>query len=45
MLVYEKRQKRPLKILATPEEIQEKGASAFTFDAKKDEHYRLVDYR
>lgn len=44
MLVYEKRLKRPLKILATPEEVtQEK--EKLLFDAKKEEHYKLVDYR
>ncbi len=44
MLVYEKRLKRPLKILATPEEIQEKKDSLL-FDEKKEEHYKLIDYR
>jgi hypothetical protein len=44
MLVYEKRLKRPLKILATPEEIQVKKDSLL-FDEKKEEHYKLIDYR
>lgn len=44
MLVYEKRQKRPLKILATPEEVQTKKESLL-YDEKKEEHYKLIDYR
>jgi ubiquitin carboxyl-terminal hydrolase 34 len=44
MLVYEKRQKRPLKILATPEEV-ETNKDQLLFDAKKEEHYKLIDYR
>jgi hypothetical protein len=45
MLVYERRQKRPLKILATPEEVAEQGKEKFQYDAKKEEHYKLIDYR
>lgn len=44
MLVYEKRLKRPLKILATPEEVQAKKEQLL-FDEKKEEHYKLIDYR
>ena len=44
MLVYEKRQKRPLKILATPEEVAEKKEDIL-YDAKKEEHYKLIDYK
>ncbi len=40
MLVYEKRQKRPLKILATPEEI-ETNKEKLLHDPKKDEYYKL----
>jgi hypothetical protein len=41
MLVYERRKKRPIKILAAPEEPKDD----MTYDAKKEEHYKLVDYR
>ena len=44
MLVYERRKKKPLKILATPEEI-ETNKEKLSFDAKKEEYYKLVDYR
>lgn len=44
MLIYEKRQKRPLKILATPEEVEE-NKEKFHYDPKKEEHYKLIDYR
>ena len=44
MLVYEKRQKRPLKILASPSEV-ELNKNELLYDAKKDEHYKLIDYR
>ena len=44
MLIYEKRQKRPLKILATPEEIAQ-NKDQFIHDPKKDEYYKMVDYR
>ena len=39
MLVYERRKKRPLKILA------ETPAEDTVHDQKKDEHYKMVDYR
>ena len=44
MLVYEKRQKRPLKILASPQEV-EQSKEKLLFDAQKEEHYKLIDYR
>lgn len=44
MLVYEKKQKRPLKILATPKEI-ETEKEKLVYDTQKDEHYKLIDYR
>ena len=54
MLIYERRKKRPLKILASydeAEEAQKLGTVAtnsldkIIYDPKKDEHYRLVSYR
>lgn len=44
MLVYEKRQKRPIKILATPEEV-EANKDKLNYDPKKEEYYKLIDYR
>lgn len=43
MLVYERKKKKPIKILVPPEEA--KGADDVIYDDKKDEHYRLVDYK
>jgi hypothetical protein len=44
MLVYEKKLKRPLKILASPEDV-EKNKEKLEFDEKKEEHYKLINYR
>jgi hypothetical protein len=44
MLVYERRKKKSLKILATPQEIEEKK-DQLQFDAKKEEYYKMVNYR
>lgn len=47
MLFYERRKKRPLKILVPQEELEEskaKGEEVF-HDEKKEEHYKLIDYR
>jgi hypothetical protein len=44
MLVYEKRQKRPLKILASAEEVLEKKEQ-IQHDPKREEDFYLVDYR
>ena len=52
MLIYERRKKRPLKILAPYDEVEAAKNNGLVdsqgkifFDPKKDEHYRLVDYR
>lgn len=48
MLVYERRSKNPIKILASPEEVAAKEETPNTeiqFDAKKEEHFKMVDYR
>ena len=44
MLVYERRNKKPLKILATQEEI-ETNKEVLSFDPKKEEYFKMVDYR
>lgn len=44
MLVYEKRQKRPIKVLATPEEVNVEKEKLL-YDSKKEEYYKLIDYR
>jgi hypothetical protein len=44
MLIYERRVKRPIKILATPEEVAENKES-LQYDAKKEEYFKMVDYR
>ena len=43
MLVYERRKKRPIKIVATEEEVKT-GGKEILHDEKKDEHYKLIDY-
>jgi ubiquitin carboxyl-terminal hydrolase 9/24 len=46
MLVYERKKKRPLKILVTAEQAeQEKNNSELLYDKKKGEHYKLINYR
>ena len=46
MLVYERRIKKPIKILVPPQEEESKSEEgAIFFDEKKQEHYRLVDYK
>jgi hypothetical protein len=48
MLVYERRKKRPLKILVVPGEEVEKATSTgvkVIFDTKKEEYYKLINYR
>ena len=44
MLVYERRKKKPIKILVSPEEHKEDPEGVF-FDEKKEEYYRLSDYK
>lgn len=44
MLVYERRKKKPLKILASPEEVAV-NKDKLQYDPKKEEYYKLVDYR
>ena len=47
MLVYERREKKPLKILVAKEEVDQvklKG-EVVHHDEVKDEHYKLLDYR
>ena len=47
MLVYERKQKRDLKILVNKEDVQmetEKGEK-IQYDDKKEEYYKLIDYR
>lgn len=53
MLVYERRKKRPLKLLVPYDEAEKyknervptSESEKIHYDPKKDEHYRLVDYR
>ena len=46
MLVYERRIKKPIKILVSPPKEEEKGQdSGIFYDEKKEEHYQLVDYK
>jgi len=47
MLVYERKKKKPIKILLMGDELEEekKGSSQIQFDEKKEEHYKLIDYR
>ncbi len=44
MLVYERKKKKPIKILATPEEHKADPESVF-YDEKKEEYFRLSDYK
>ena len=47
MLVYERKKKRDLKILVNKEEVEQEkqnGENIF-YDEKKEEHYKLIDYR
>lgn len=43
MLVYEKRLKRPIKVLCEKDSTAE--GQVVMYDSKKDEHYKLIDYR
>ncbi len=46
MLVYERRKKKPIKILITEEEAkQNQGAADIHFDSEKQEYSRLVDFK
>ena len=46
MLIYERRVKKPIKILVTPDEAKAlEGTGEIHFDAKREEHYRLLDYK
>jgi hypothetical protein len=46
MLVYERRKKKPVKILVDHEEAKASPEDAsIHFDAKKEEYYRVVDYK
>jgi hypothetical protein len=44
MLIYERRIKKPIKILVDAEEAK-KDPTDIHYDEKKEEHYRLVDYK
>jgi hypothetical protein len=44
MLVYERRKKRPIKIVVNEEEAKI-GGEEILHDEKKNEHYKLIDYR
>jgi len=45
MLVYERRKKKPVKILVPAEVAKSSLDSEIHHDQKKDEYYRLVDYK
>lgn len=47
MLVYERRKKKPIKILVTEEEAKKEQGSGeeIHFDSEKNEHYKLLDYK
>jgi hypothetical protein len=46
MLIYERRKKKPVKILIDPEEAKASPEDpSIHYDEKKEEHYRLVDYK
>lgn len=48
MLVYERKKKRPIKILLQGEDLDEekaKGVQQIQFDEKKQEHFKYIDYR
>lgn len=44
MLVYERREKKPIKILV-PEEEAAAASADVQYDAKKEEYYKLIDYK
>ena len=44
MLVYERRKKRPIKIVVPKEEAEE-NKQGVIFDQKKEEYYKLIDYK
>ena len=44
MLVYERRKKRPIKIVVPKEEAEE-NKEAVIYDEKKEEYYKLIDYK
>jgi len=44
MLVYERREKKPIKVLVSDDEAKS-GIDGILFDEKKEEHYRLLDYK
>ncbi len=43
MLIYERREKKPIKILLTEEEG--KSDPEAVYDSKKEEYYKLIDYK
>jgi transposase len=46
MLIYERKKKKPVKILVDPEEAKAQAAdTSIQYDEKKEEYYRLVDYK
>ena len=45
MLVYERRIKKPIKILVPPPTEESKDTTTIFYDDKKEEHYQLVDYK
>lgn len=47
MLIYERKKKKPLKILVSNEELEQEKAKGETIylDENKKEHYKLIDYR
>ena len=47
MLVYERREKKPIKVLVPEAEAKNQAllASDIHYDAKKEEYYKLIDYK
>ena len=47
MLIYERRKKKPIKILVTEEESKQLEGSEekVQFDSEKNEYYKLLDYK
>lgn len=47
MLVYERRKKKPLKIVVAKEEVEDtkRAGESVIYDEKQDEHFKLIDYR
>ena len=43
MLIYERREKKPIKVLVTQEEAKDDADAKY--DAKKEEYFKLIDYR